>query len=152
VDKLCGATFLSRMTPTLAILGELGGGEILAIGILALLMFGSKRLPELGRAFGRAMREFKRATSGVEENLREVMREDPLAPRLKPAPRQVSRGGVPVATTLPVATTVLPAAATLPPPPAEIAPAPDVANVAPPPSSTPPAPERNPGAEDEIAS
>ena len=78
------------MADTLAILEGFGGPEMLFIAILALLMFGAKRLPELARGVGRAVREFKRATSGVEENLREVMREDPLAPALRPASRRVS--------------------------------------------------------------
>jgi sec-independent protein translocase protein TatA len=83
------------MTCALAFLEGIGGMEMFVIGILALLMFGSKRLPELGRAAGRAIREFKRATSGVEENLREVMRETttptirpparPARPRITPA-------------------------------------------------------------------
>lgn len=78
------------MTPPVALLEGIGGPELLFIAILALLMFGSKRLPDLGRSFGRAMREFKRATSGVEENLREVMREDP-APRIRPARKPAAR-------------------------------------------------------------
>jgi len=78
------------MTEPLAILEGIGGPELVFIGILALLMFGSQRLPELGRSLGRAIREFKRATAGVEENLREVMREDPK-PRVRPpaAPKPV---------------------------------------------------------------
>ena len=61
----------------------IGGPELLFIGVLALLMFGSKRLPDLGRSLGRAMREFKKATSGVEQNLREVLREEPT-PTIRP--------------------------------------------------------------------
>ncbi|MGH8021242.1 MAG: Sec-independent protein translocase subunit TatA/TatB [Opitutaceae bacterium] len=74
------------MIRAVAFLEGIGGMEMFVIGILALLMFGSKRLPELGRAAGRAIREFKRATSGVEENLREVMRETP-SPTLRPPAR-----------------------------------------------------------------
>jgi len=77
------------MTPVIGILDGVGGPEVLVIGMLALLMFGSKRLPELGRAFGRAVREFKRATSGVEESLREVMRDPPAKPIVRPAAKQV---------------------------------------------------------------
>lgn len=40
---------------------ELGFGEILFILFLALLFFGPKKLPEIGRAIGKAVREFKRA-------------------------------------------------------------------------------------------
>jgi len=43
---------------------NLGMGEIALLIILALVLFGSKRLPEVGRAAGDAIREFKSALSG----------------------------------------------------------------------------------------
>ena len=52
---------------------DIGLQELLVIGVLALLVFGPSKLPELGRMFGRAMREFRRASdefrSTVETNL-----------------------------------------------------------------------------------
>jgi len=42
----------------------LGIQEILAILIVALLVFGAARLPEIGRSLGRALAEFKKATQG----------------------------------------------------------------------------------------
>ncbi|MBE2212645.1 MAG: twin-arginine translocase TatA/TatE family subunit [Opitutaceae bacterium] len=69
---------------TIAILDGLGGPELLVIAVVALLLFGSKRMPEIGRGVGRAIREFKRATSGVEENIREVLYEEPARPKLRP--------------------------------------------------------------------
>ena len=52
---------------------DIGFHEILLIGVLALLVFGPSKLPELGRMVGRAMREFRRASdefrSTVETNL-----------------------------------------------------------------------------------
>ena len=52
---------------------DIGFQEILLIGVLALLVFGPSKLPELGRMVGRAMREFRRASdefrSTVETNL-----------------------------------------------------------------------------------
>ena len=52
---------------------DIGVQEILLIGVLALLVFGPSKLPELGRMFGRAMREFRRASdefrTTVETNL-----------------------------------------------------------------------------------
>jgi TatA/E family protein of Tat protein translocase len=53
---------------------DIGLQELLVIGVLALLVFGPSKLPELGRMFGRAMREFRRASdefrSTVETNLK----------------------------------------------------------------------------------
>ena len=43
--------------------GGLGMGEMLLIFLVVLLLFGAKRLPEIGRSMGRGLREFK---SGVE--------------------------------------------------------------------------------------
>jgi sec-independent protein translocase protein TatA len=71
-----------------ALLDGVGGPEVMVIGVLALLMFGSKRLPELARSLGKAMREFKRATREVEDNIREAMREEP-APRIRPPAKQI---------------------------------------------------------------
>jgi len=52
---------------------DIGFQELILILVVALLVFGPRRLPELGRAMGRAMREFRRATeefrSTVETNL-----------------------------------------------------------------------------------
>jgi TatA/E family protein of Tat protein translocase len=52
---------------------DIGLQEMIIIGVIALLVFGPSKLPELGRMFGRAMREFRRASdefrSTVETNL-----------------------------------------------------------------------------------
>jgi sec-independent protein translocase protein TatA len=52
---------------------DIGLQEMLVIGVLALLVFGPGKLPELGRMVGRALREFRRASdefrSTVESNL-----------------------------------------------------------------------------------
>ncbi|MDR0599179.1 MAG: twin-arginine translocase TatA/TatE family subunit [Treponema sp.] len=44
---------------------RLGAGEIALLVVLALVLFGAKRLPQVGRAAGEAIREFKSAFSGV---------------------------------------------------------------------------------------
>ncbi|MFD1359618.1 twin-arginine translocase TatA/TatE family subunit [Fictibacillus halophilus] len=43
----------------------LGPGSIALIGLAALVMFGPKKLPELGKAAGKTLREFKNATKGI---------------------------------------------------------------------------------------
>src|SRR5512132_1099556 len=66
---------------------DIGLQEMLVIGVLALLVFGPSKLPELGRMVGRAMREFRRASdefrSTVETNLHI---NDPDPPPPEPAP------------------------------------------------------------------
>ena len=44
---------------------NLGIGQIALLIVLALVLFGAKRLPEVGRAAGNAIREFKAALNGV---------------------------------------------------------------------------------------
>ncbi|WLR42160.1 twin-arginine translocase TatA/TatE family subunit [Bacillus carboniphilus] len=45
-----------------------GMGSILVIGLIALLIFGPKKLPELGKAAGNTLREFKNATKGLADD------------------------------------------------------------------------------------
>jgi len=44
---------------------NLGIGQIILLIVLALVLFGPKRLPEMGRAAGNALREFKAALNGI---------------------------------------------------------------------------------------
>jgi sec-independent protein translocase protein TatA len=54
--------------------GTLGMPEIVVIFILALLLFGPKKLPELGRTFGKAMTEFRRAQSELKSTFDREMK------------------------------------------------------------------------------
>ena len=45
-------------------MGDIGPSEILLLLLVALLLFGGKRLPEIGRTLGTGMREFKESLSG----------------------------------------------------------------------------------------
>ncbi len=57
----------------LAFLDGIGGPEMLVIFALSLMLFGGKKLPEVARGLGKAVREFKRAASGVEDEIRRAM-------------------------------------------------------------------------------
>ena len=74
---------------------DIGLQEMLVIGVIALLVFGPSKLPDLGRMVGRAMREFRRASdefrSTVETNLHfndpePVPAPTPAAPDIVTAP------------------------------------------------------------------
>ncbi len=54
-------------------MGPLGMGEIIVIFILALLIFGPKKLPELGKTFGKGMAEFKRASNELKSTFQREM-------------------------------------------------------------------------------
>ncbi len=53
-------------------MGPLGWPEIIIILVVLLLLFGAKRLPEMGRSLGRGMREFKDAVTTSEPEQKEV--------------------------------------------------------------------------------
>ncbi|MBM6618636.1 twin-arginine translocase TatA/TatE family subunit [Bacillus suaedaesalsae] len=54
----------------------LGIGSIVLIAGVALLIFGPKKLPELGKAAGNSLREFKNATKGLADDDDEVVKKN----------------------------------------------------------------------------
>ncbi|SFC28866.1 twin-arginine translocase TatA/TatE family subunit [Gottfriedia acidiceleris] len=52
-------------------MANIGFPGLILILILALIIFGPKKLPEIGRAFGDTLREFKRSTQGLTNDLLE---------------------------------------------------------------------------------
>ena len=62
---------------TVAFLQDINGPEILLIFLIVLLLFGAKRLPGLFKSFGKSIREFKKATTEIEEDIRTAMDEEP---------------------------------------------------------------------------
>jgi sec-independent protein translocase protein TatA len=71
-------------------LGNIGPLEIIVVLIIALIVFGPKRLPELGNSLGKGIREFKDSVTG--ENKDDDAVEDP----------EVKTIGTPKATTTPI--------------------------------------------------
>jgi sec-independent protein translocase protein TatA len=55
-------------------MGNLGFSELLFIMVIALLVFGPKRLPELGKTLGKGLAEFKRATSGLKDSIEQELK------------------------------------------------------------------------------
>ena len=100
--------------------GNMGYGELLIVGFLILLLFGAKRLPEIGSSLGKGIREFKSSVRDVEAELK--------TPRYTPPPLPEPRR-----TELPGAAAAAAAAA---PPPAADAQAPATS---PPPAAEKPA-------------
>ena len=49
---------------------SLGFGEILVILFIILLLFGAKKLPDLARGLGQGMREFRRATNEIQDEIK----------------------------------------------------------------------------------
>jgi TatA/E family protein of Tat protein translocase len=81
----------------LLLLGSLGLPEILMIFFLVLILFGPKKLPEIGKALGKGIREFKRGTSGFMDSINDLGNESSVQPRPAPQPvkKAIESPGVP---------------------------------------------------------
>jgi len=71
---------------TMLALFNLGGTEIILILALVLIMFGAKKLPELAKGLGQGIKEFKKATKDVSDEMHNAMDDRYEAPRPKQLP------------------------------------------------------------------
>ncbi|SRR5258708_2795612 len=79
---------------------NLGGGEIILILALILILFGAKKLPELAKGLGQGIKEFKKATREVTDEVSSSMNETPPAaqnrlPANSPQPVETARAEAP---------------------------------------------------------
>jgi sec-independent protein translocase protein TatA len=58
--------------------GSIGLPELLLIFVVALLLFGPRKLPEIGKTLGKAMNEFRRASNDLQRSLEEEVAADEL--------------------------------------------------------------------------
>jgi sec-independent protein translocase protein TatA len=72
---------------------NLGFPELIMLLIIALVVFGPKKLPEMGRTIGRSLREFRRASAELRNELRFEDDEPPRVP--SPGSRNRSAGEAP---------------------------------------------------------
>ena len=77
-------------------MGNLGMPELIFIFALALLIFGPKKLPELGKQLGKGLGEFKRASTdlkrSIEEEVEKAARDEESKPAPGPGPVAVPAG------------------------------------------------------------
>ena len=78
---------------------NLGGGEIILVLALVLILFGAKKLPELAKGLGTGIKEFKKATREVTDEIQNASSETPAKPA--PAPPAPSRADLPVSQSTP---------------------------------------------------
>ena len=99
-------------------IGSLGGPEIFLILVIALIVFGPRKLPEIGKSLGRMLAEFRKASNDFKRTIEEEVEADklrtlaspdvPLTPSptaptatgappvVEPEPRAVSQGASPI--------------------------------------------------------
>jgi sec-independent protein translocase protein TatA len=68
----------------LPLLAMLNTPEIIALMVLALILFGAKKLPELARGLGHGIKEFKKATRDVSDEIQNAMDAPPPPPSPPP--------------------------------------------------------------------
>ena len=56
-------------------MGPIGVPELIVIFVIALLVFGPKKLPDLGKSLGKGLREFKRATEDIKSTWEEQIKD-----------------------------------------------------------------------------
>ena len=61
----------------------IGMPELLVIAVIALLVVGPKRLPEIARSLGKGLTEFRKATEDATETLKESLRVDEIRDEIK---------------------------------------------------------------------
>ena len=64
----------------------LGGWEIVLILAVVLILFGAKKVPELAKGLGQGIKEFKKATREVQDELSNAVNEEPARPPQKRIP------------------------------------------------------------------
>jgi sec-independent protein translocase protein TatA len=69
-------------------LGNIGFTEIMILLVVVLLVFGAKRLPEIGASMGKGIREFKRSISDASDSVTQMPENRDAPPRSIDAPPQ----------------------------------------------------------------
>jgi sec-independent protein translocase protein TatA len=64
-------------------LGSIGMPELIIIFVIALIIFGPRKLPELGRSLGKSLAEFKRASNELRNTLEEEIRLEEQKPKVE---------------------------------------------------------------------
>lgn len=75
-----------------ASLALIGMWEAILIMVVLLVFFGAKKLPEMAKGLGQGIREFKKASSEITNDLSRAMEEEPAkpAPKAVPAPENTT--------------------------------------------------------------
>ena len=85
--------------------GSIGMPELIIIFVIALIIFGPRKLPELGRSLGKSLGEFKRASNELRSTLEEEIRLDEQRASLDAARASATISPAPVPNAAPAPTT-----------------------------------------------
>ncbi|HQQ76811.1 MAG TPA: TatA/E family twin arginine-targeting protein translocase [Thermoanaerobaculia bacterium] len=76
-------------------MGNLGMPELIMIMVLALLLFGPKKLPEIGKQVGKALGEFKRASNDLKRTIEDEMEKASSAVKIDDPPKTEPENSAP---------------------------------------------------------
>src|SRR5690242_412724 len=81
----------TRSEGELQLMGPFGPTEIIIILLIALIVFGPKRLPEMGKSLGKGIREFKSSVTGEDDDHSQQVARAQELPPAAPAPAPVAQ-------------------------------------------------------------
>lgn len=81
-------TTISQFSPVLA---AIGGTEIMWIAIVVLVLFGAKKVPELMKGVGTGIKEFKKASRDVQDEVQRAFDDESRTPPTPPPPPATQR-------------------------------------------------------------
>ena len=67
-------------------IGSIGMPELIIILVIALIIFGPRKLPELGKSLGKSINEFKRASADLQNTLEQEIKLEEQKERVTPPP------------------------------------------------------------------
>ncbi len=57
-------------------MGQIGMPELIVILLVVIILFGARKLPEIGSALGKAIREFKKASKDIQDDVKDAVEKD----------------------------------------------------------------------------
>ena len=57
-------------------MGQIGMPELIVILLVVIILFGARKLPEIGSALGKAIREFKKAGKDIQDDVKDAVKKD----------------------------------------------------------------------------
>jgi TatA/E family protein of Tat protein translocase len=76
------------------VMGSVGLPELIIIFTIALIVFGPRKLPELGKSLGKSLAEFKRASNELKNTLEEEIRTEEKRSQPAPEPQRIDAARV----------------------------------------------------------
>lgn len=74
-------------------IGNIGPWELVLILVIALIIFGPGKLPEVAKSLGKAVNQFKNASSGIQKEFQDALKDEPPAEPVKTVASEPAKAG-----------------------------------------------------------